>query len=171
MTVYLDGTAAPIAPTLLEPADGSASMTNLPLITGTAAPGAIVKVFVDGVLVATVLANASGSWSYQLAPDQALPDGAHGAFATATDPAGNTASTATHSFTIEGIVPDTTITDGPASGKSTDGHFAFTASVTGATFECSLDNEPFSPCATPLDLAGVSVGPHNKKESCSANPL
>jgi hypothetical protein len=53
-------------------------------------------------------------------------------------------------------LPDTQITQGPkvkTSKKSAT--FAFTSSEAGSTFECKLDDGPFSPCTSPR---GVKVG-------------
>lgn len=60
--------------------------------------------------------------------------------------------------------PDTTITDGPAT-TTTQTHptFQFSSDQSGSTFQCSLDNAAFSPCASPLTTQALSNGPHNFK--------
>jgi hypothetical protein len=88
-----------------------------------------------------------------------LADGSHTFAASATDAANNT-GTASRTWTVA-APPETTITGGPAeqgvSGASTT--FTFTASEAGSTFRCTLDGVT-SDCTSPLDLTGLSPGPH-----------
>jgi hypothetical protein len=58
------------------------------VVTGTAEPGAVVEVYLDGALVGTVTADANGDWSLTLTDDPA--NGTHTVRITATDAAGNT---------------------------------------------------------------------------------
>ncbi|MHB8418351.1 MAG: adventurous gliding motility protein AgmC [Myxococcales bacterium] len=62
-------------PTITSPTDGSTVTTTQPTITGTAAPGSTVDVYVDGVLVGTATADASGNWSFT--PTTPLSGGSH----------------------------------------------------------------------------------------------
>ncbi len=96
--VVIDSTA-PNAPVIVEALDdvgpqtgslASGSLTNdtTPTLVGTADPDVQVKIFQDGVEVATVQADQNGDWSYT--PATALADGANYVFtATAVDAAGN----------------------------------------------------------------------------------
>ena len=97
---------------LLTPTDGQA-LQSLTQVTGTAEPGATVVVTIDGVVVGTTTADASGNWS--LPVTAALSEGEHSLIATATDDAGNTAQD-TVSFTIDTStsVAISTPTDGQA---------------------------------------------------------
>lgn len=72
------------------PASGATVSDATPTIRGTAAPGARVDVRIDGVLVGTVTADASGRWSLDVTDP--LSDGSHTVEATATDTFGNVAS-------------------------------------------------------------------------------
>ncbi len=79
---------------------------------------------------------------------------------------------ATYEWSILGIW--TTITSGPAyiaptdpaefpTGGETDSPvamFTFTASVPGATFECSIDLQPFLPCVSGVTYTGLGPGAH-----------
>ncbi|MEL6583656.1 MAG: Ig-like domain-containing protein [Pseudomonadota bacterium] len=67
------------------------STTNItkPIIDGTAEPGALVRVFVDGVEVGDTTADPSGVWSFTLGGESGLSDGLYAITATAEDAAGN----------------------------------------------------------------------------------
>jgi uncharacterized delta-60 repeat protein len=104
-------TVAPAAPVLTAPA--SFVNTTTPAISGTAEAGSTVRVSVDGSLVGTVTASASGTWSFTL--PSALTQGAHTATATATDMAGNTSTASeTRSFTIDTVAPAVPVLTAPA---------------------------------------------------------
>jgi hypothetical protein len=55
--------------------------------------------------------------------------------------------------------PQTTITEQPADGTSTDATLKFTADEH-ATFECSLDGAAYAPCVSPKAYTGLAVGGH-----------
>jgi uncharacterized repeat protein (TIGR01451 family) len=107
-----------VAPTVrvTEPADGS--ITNNPgvPIVGAAEPGAAVTVILDGVEVATVVADGTGRWSY--APTMPLADGPHTVEAIARDAAGNEGRDSS-AFVIDTRAPDLDIT-APATGDTTN---------------------------------------------------
>lgn len=57
--------------------------------------------------------------------------------------------------------PDTSFTSTPPAYSNLEPNvFAFTSDDPAATFECSLDSAPFTPCASPLSLPGLSDAPH-----------
>ncbi len=57
--------------------------------------------------------------------------------------------------------PDTTISSGPAATTtSTGATLAFSATESGATFECSLDAAPFGSCESPVVHADLALGSH-----------
>ena len=92
MNVTID-TVAPAAPTIASFSTDSGTVgdgitnDNTLTLTGTAEANATVKVFDGATLLGSVVANASGAWSYTTA---ALANGSHSLTATATDAAGNT---------------------------------------------------------------------------------
>ncbi|MHB8876819.1 MAG: Ig-like domain-containing protein [Myxococcaceae bacterium] len=91
--------AAPGAPVVVAPANGSTTTDTTPAISGTAEPYTTVLVFIDGAQVGTATADAGGAWS--LDAPTALTPGAHTASAQARDRAGNlSASSAVNSFTV-----------------------------------------------------------------------
>lgn len=57
--------------------------------------------------------------------------------------------------------PQTTITDGPPSTTvNTHPAFTFESDQAGSTFQCSMDNAAFTPCATPYESQPLSNGSH-----------
>jgi large repetitive protein len=76
---------------------------NTLTLTGTAQANSTVKVYDGATLLGSVVANASGAWSYTTS---ALGDGQHNLSATASDAAGNTsAASAALSVTIDTKAP------------------------------------------------------------------
>ena len=91
-----------------------------------------------------------------------LTQGNHNFRVQATDPAGNTDPTpASFSWTVDTVVPDTTILSGPPSlsnsGRAT---FTFSSTQAGATFQCSLDGGSFTNCGSPRTYTGLLDGLH-----------
>lgn len=87
---------------ITEPAEGATVADPQPFIRGTAQPGAVVSVSIDGGEPIMVTADQSGMWSYR--PASALADGAHTVRATA----GQAADTA--AFTVAAPAPTLVIT-------------------------------------------------------------
>lgn len=57
--------------------------------------------------------------------------------------------------------PDTFVTQGPpAWTNDATAMLTFSASSGSATFECSLDGAPWSPCVSPVTWTGLTDGPH-----------
>ena len=85
-TWTVDGTA-PAAPAITAPADGSTDTDGAVTVSGTAEPGASVRVLDGGAPVgaAATAAATGGAWSVALT----LADGRHALTAVATDAAGN----------------------------------------------------------------------------------
>ncbi|MFN8111741.1 MAG: hypothetical protein U0R51_00935 [Solirubrobacterales bacterium] len=62
------------------------------------------------------------------------------------------------------VPPETTITSGPADGSATPDDtptFGFASNADDATFDCSIDGAPFSPCTSPLTLPALVEGAHS----------
>jgi hypothetical protein len=91
-----------------------------------------------------------------------LVAGAHTFQVRAIDPAGNVDPTpASYAWTIDLAAPETTISSGPASPTNqTSATFAFTATETGSTFQCSLDGASFASCTSPQTYTGLTAGAH-----------
>jgi hypothetical protein len=113
----VDTTVPP--PVVTAPADGSLTNDVTPTYSGTAEPGSTVTVFVDGAVIGTTTADASGNWSLTL--PMALPDGAHTVKAWATDVAGNTrADSNTNTFTVDTHPPAAPVVMLPAHNSLTN---------------------------------------------------
>jgi hypothetical protein len=122
LNIFTVDTMPPAAPTVITPADGSATSDNTPLYSGTAEAGSAVTVLVDGVVVGTVTASVSGAWS--LTPVLSLVDGAHEIQARATDAAGNTsAGSDPHVFTVDTKPPPAPSVTTPANGSATNNNW------------------------------------------------
>jgi hypothetical protein len=95
-----------------------------------------------------------------------LSVGEHTFAVRATDPAGNLELTsADYTWTIvppaDITPPETALASGPASPtESTTALFTFSASESGATFECALDGTLFAACVSPVEYANLSAGDH-----------
>ncbi|HEX3132586.1 MAG TPA: Ig-like domain-containing protein, partial [Planctomycetota bacterium] len=75
--------ATPAAPTV------SGGGTATPTLSGITEPGATVRVYDGGVLIATTMADGSGAWTVTL---PALSAGSHTLTVTSSDPSGNTSA-------------------------------------------------------------------------------
>ena len=109
MSVTID-TVAPVAPTIASFSTDSGTVgdhiTNDATLTlaGTAEANATVKVYDGATLLNSVMANASGAWSYTTA---ALVNGPHSLTATASDAAANTSvASSALSVTIDTVAPN-----------------------------------------------------------------
>lgn len=102
-SIVIDGNA-PAAPVISIPTRNTVFNTKDMLISGTAEPNTLITVYIDGNVLTTATADATGSWSSTFTANS-LADGNHNIRATATDLAKNVSplSTATP------IVTDVTI--------------------------------------------------------------
>jgi hypothetical protein len=92
-----------------------------------------------------------------------LTQGNHNFQVQATDPAGNPDPTpASFSWTVDSVLPDTTIDSGPPSlSRSRRATFTFSSDQAGATFQCSLNGGAFANCSSPRSYSKLPDGPHN----------
>src|SRR5437588_11931680 len=127
IAVVTPGAAAGPAVTLTAPASGSRSNDNRPAFAGTATnePGSLPAITVSvslgsgaaGTPIATLTTDQSaGSWS--VAFPHPLGDGTYTAVASQSDDAGNSATSAPSTFTIDSTPPPVTLAT-PANGSST----------------------------------------------------
>ena len=131
----------------------TAAVTTATFEFGATEPGATFECALDGA----TFAACSSPRVYS-----ALAAGAHAFQVRATGIGGTDASPATWNWAIALPVPDTSIATGPAAASTTtSATFQFTATLAGATFECSLDSGAFAACIAPLTYSGLAPGAHN----------
>ncbi|MDR2973689.1 MAG: Ig-like domain-containing protein, partial [Propionibacteriaceae bacterium] len=134
--------AAPAAPVITGPANGSTTGDSTPTITGTGEPGATVTVSVDGVPVGQTTVQPDGTWS--LTPTTPLADGPHTITARQTDPAGNPSPEASSQVKVDTATPSAPVILTPANGSTTTDT---TPTITGtgepgSTVTVSVDGTP-----------------------------
>jgi hypothetical protein len=150
--------------TITAPADGSTTSDPTPPITGTTEPGNTVKIRIDGGAPITVAVNPDGTYSLI---SVRLTDGPHTIVATATDPAGNTATASTR-FTVDTKAPAIAITS-PADGSTTADStptIRGVSSVRNGTITLTIDGR--RPVTVRTDASGrfaytsatLTAGPH-----------
>jgi hypothetical protein len=84
-----------------------------------------------------------------------LVNGNHSVRVRAIDLAGNIGTIVLYTWTVDTTPPNTTITGNPdAVTTSTEATFTFTATQTGSSFECNLDNTSFIACVSPVGYNG-----------------
>ncbi len=110
--------AAPAAPMVLVPAEGSTLSDSTPTVSGAAEPLSTVTVTIDGAAAGTATADGSGAWSFTTST---LAEGSHTVRATAADAVGNVSpSSGTLNFTIDTTAPAAPVITTPVDGLVTD---------------------------------------------------
>jgi hypothetical protein len=156
-TVFTVDTVQPQAPVLASLKENDFINDSTPRLSGTAEAGSTILVVVDGTLKRTSTVDATGAWSLDI--DTALSEGAHTLTFSVTDASGNTVSS-TLTFTVDSVAPETLLSEDSPRLQSSSATFEF-SSEGGITFECSLDEADFVPCASPLTFDDLEAGPHN----------
>jgi hypothetical protein len=117
VTTLPDAYVRSAAPTLLTPANGSVTSNPMPAISGTSAqPGRGVAVYVDGALVQTPTADASGNFSSTVPVP--LADGAHQAQAAVYDEGDLGLPSTPAAFTVDTTPPSAPFVITPADGTT-----------------------------------------------------
>ncbi|MBI2373891.1 MAG: tandem-95 repeat protein [Deltaproteobacteria bacterium] len=105
-----------------------------------------------------------GAWTSCTTPFASgiLALGGHTFAVRATDALGNTDLTpATSTWLLDTTTPDTTIlSKPPALTNQPTAVLRFASTVAGATFECSLDDGPWTSCTTPYTVGPLPDGTH-----------
>ena len=83
--------------------NGDVTNDSKPKLEGTAEAGSQVKIYDNGTLLTTVVADINGNWNYT--PVSALSEGAHIFTVTSTDAANNTSSAASWKIIVYTIAP------------------------------------------------------------------
>ncbi|AEI64193.1 Ig-like domain-containing protein [Corallococcus macrosporus] len=150
-------TEPPAAPVVLSPVAGGTLVASPERVTGTAEADVLVHVSLNGDLVGSVTADASGAWTLPL--EGTLAHGMHELSAIAVDAAGNVGASVALAFTIDGRGADTHIVSGPPMySASTEAEVAFRSERADVTFECRTAQTAFAPCANPVRLSELTDG-------------
>lgn len=97
-----------VAPVLGTIVAGGSTNDTTPTLNGTAEAGASIAIFSGAALLATVVADGAGNWSYT---PPALGNGTYALSVTATDAAGNvSAPSPTFTLTVDTVAPTATPT-------------------------------------------------------------
>jgi len=109
--------------------------------------------------------STTGSMVFEIkasVPSAGLAEGAHSLTATSTDAVGNVGAAASlTSFTVDTQAPDTSITlSPPALALSGEASFEFSSNEAQVSYECSVDEESFTPCP---DTYSFAPGVHTLK--------
>ncbi len=155
-------------PSLLTPANTTTITINTPTYTGTATANSTVRIYVDGSLLNSIIADLSGNFSYtQPTP---LTDGSHTFYATAElSPKAQSVNSSTHTFSVN-TQPTVTISGTPTPLSTTYGQSSTATqfSVTGtnmqagvlitppAGFEVSVDDNNYASTATLGNSGAIS---------------
>jgi hypothetical protein len=162
-------TTPPADPIITAPTANATLSNATPTISGTAEPGSIVTVTINGQTYLTT-ADAQGNWSVSVSP--ALPDGSYTASVTATDASGNTSAASTISFKIDTTAPNapstpdlTTVSDSGAS--NTDNITADRTPTFTGTSEPNAIIELYADGV----LVGTTIADGNGDWSVTADPM
>jgi hypothetical protein len=90
-----------------------------------------------------------------------IPEGKVEVRVEATDPSGNRSSFG-RGWTVDRTPPEVLIGSAPAATTGSTAIFRFSSSETAGrqTFECSLDDGSWAPCASPVELSALADGSH-----------
>jgi len=124
----IGGVADDVAPVTGPVADGGTTNDDQPTISGTGAePDAMVNIYDNGVVIGTIVADATGAWSFT--PTTPLANGSHSLTTSSVDAAGNEGpQSAAYAITVDTVAPVTApVIDGilddvaPVTGTIADG--------------------------------------------------
>lgn len=137
---------------------GNGGFTNdvLPVLSGTAEPGATVAIYDGAVLIGTVAAGVGGAWSFT--PSTALAEGTHSFTAIASDPPGSAGlASAAYVVTIDTTPPATPTID------FSDGQLLTGTADTGSSVNIDLNGDGTADISVTATSPGVwSYAPANQ---------
>lgn len=158
VALVIDTAAAPPVVTAVDQDTGRSASDFItsdhsPMIHGTAEAGAHVQVLVDGILSATVTADAGGAWTHAL-PGAPLADGVRAITAVQTDIAGNvSAPSAARQLVVDTVAPGRALISALSSDNGSSGSDHLTNDRT-LVFTGSAEAD----ASVAMHLDGVAVG-------------
>ncbi|MDW5596223.1 hypothetical protein VSS74_17880 [Conexibacter stalactiti] len=169
--VIVPAQLVPPVVTIDTPAQAQAVNRRTPDFNGQAATGGRAAATVQLQIFSGISATQSsaplqtgtgtvtgGRWAVRAA---SLPDGAYTARATQVGNPSSSGISVDTAFTVDTVPPTTRFLGVPPA--LTGAHSAtvtFVASEPGATFACSVDRAPWTPCTAPLKLSRLRLGTH-----------
>jgi hypothetical protein len=100
-----------------------------------------------------------------------LSEQQHAFAVRAVDPQAGAGPATEYHWEVKAAPPssiDTSIVAGPPDpAASTEAVFSFSATISGATFHCSLDGASAAPCTSPVTYSGLHAGRHSFKVAAS----
>lgn len=122
-----------VGPVLGNVGNNQSTNDNQPDISGTAQARSTVNIYNNGVLLATVVADDTGAWSYT--PTTVLTEGLHVITATATNTNGTSSPSTAINITVDTIAPDaptaTISGDGYTISGTTEANITISVTVPG----------------------------------------
>lgn len=114
------------------------------------AEGSILNINLNGV---------SGTSGNPIIIDN-LAEGSYTLSVTATDTAGNSSNTITHSFNVDLTAPQITLNNPGANPTNSDSRTLDFSADEQVSMSCELDNAGYSACSSPMILSGLADGSH-----------
>ncbi|NDJ58739.1 hypothetical protein GWD52_17440 [Enterobacteriaceae bacterium 4M9] len=114
VTLFVEGPSAPSIGSIVDNEGpitgalqkGDVTDDNTPTISGSSDAGALIRIYDNGALIGSTIADENGNWSYT--PGTALKDGDHSLSVTATDSVGQTSEHGGEfNFSIDTAAPET----------------------------------------------------------------
>ncbi|MDX6485699.1 MAG: hypothetical protein QOF43_852, partial [Gaiellaceae bacterium] len=146
----------PSAPVFVSPGQDVLLTTSTFALSGTAEAGTTVEVF-EGAVSKGVASASDGTWTLTLSN---VPDGEHSYTARATSPAGTSTASPNRTVRVQNAAPPAapSVAGGPEGTQAAA--FTFSSAESGTSFECSLDDGPFTACTSPKEYTGLPAGEH-----------
>jgi uncharacterized protein YhjY with autotransporter beta-barrel domain len=116
VSITVGAPAAPAAPVVTAPANGSVTNDTTPTVTGTTAAGTTVAIYFDGTLSGAATVTGTG---FSYTPATALGQGSHTVYAQATNAGGPSPNSNTNTFTVDSVAPAAPTIAAPANGSTT----------------------------------------------------
>ncbi len=159
---YTEDSRVPNAPSITGSTPASPSNNDNPNIEGSAEAGSTVKLYTSSGCMGAHTDDSAANFAAPGIAVTASDDATTTFYATATDAAGNTSECSDpFDYAEDSTPPQTTIDSGP-SGATNDPTptFEFSASESGASFECRVDSGSFASCGSPLTTAALTDDQH-----------
>jgi hypothetical protein len=138
-----------------------------PTVTGPSSPSGQTSALIDfastepGVTFQCSLDSGAFAACTDPLSLSGLADGSHTVDVRAYDAAGNGSAIGSFTWTIDHTLYTADISGAPSGVvNTTSASMTLSASLSGSTFQCSLDGAAFASCNTPISLSGLAEGSH-----------